>query len=218
MSHSYKSGQKSGKPICYGCNRPFDRSSPGATLTMGPTCAKRAASSGHLDSDEHLQQFLFFSEASDLGWLETEPKKSVTPRGKGQCLPKFLRDQKVEAKIAFDELMREFSCPLKIFYGNEAFVRYQDLITLNAEDYSLNDPTLSWLEPEHVLHLLFERQSGRTYYWRVLNESYTLLEIDPNRTQAARTNIKTIIYFVRALAEHRRDESGRQMTLPEMER
>jgi hypothetical protein len=197
----------SDKPICYACNRPFDPKSAGATLTMGPTCAKRTSGS----------KLIFETQ---LTFLEDEPSYAPAVPAESRrlfrkakvVLPKSLADKAAAAKIAFDELQREFSQPLNIYYGEHARLRFAELVDRKVERHSLSDPTLKWLAPEYDIHLLIDHENRLAYYWRVFNESHTLIKIDPRSSHGARQNIATILDFSESLTAYREAEAAIQLS------
>ncbi len=171
---------------------------------MGPTCAKRAT----LGAENFTELQLNFID---------DPANSVRPKkltlDRPAKLPKSLSELHVLAKIAFDELMREFRGNDAIKYGEPALHHYQSLMARNVDCYSFGDPTLHWLEPEHNIHLLVDHDERLAYYWRIFNGTYTLLSIDPSRTAEARKNISIIRAYSEAMAALRENEAEHQLSL-----
>jgi hypothetical protein len=200
----------SAKPICIACHRPFDPSSPGATPTMGPTCARR---SGHLAVDEVGDLQLTFGN-DQVAKLAPLKAKTKLPTVKSSTkIPRSLAEKFVEAKLAFDELFREFFIDQNVLYGEAALIGHQTLMENGAEDHSFNDPILNWLEPEHELHLVLDPCENKAYCWRILNGTYTLLKLDPRSSVAARRNVSVIRAFSLAVTSYRHAQDVRQLSL-----
>jgi hypothetical protein len=210
------------RPICQACNRPFDPTSPGATLTMGPTCAKRASLITLDDSGPQLNLITNESGAGmsklPLGALAAPKKKRNAfekglERASARKIPKRLEEQFILAKIAFDDLYREFHATGAVLYGNEALHCYQELKAKNSDEFSLSDPVLPWLEAEHNIHLLKDRETGQTFYFRILNETFTLLALSPEKSPEAQKNVATIYGYCEALRTYRKIEAVHQLSL-----
>jgi hypothetical protein len=205
--------RSSDKPICYACNRPFDPKSEGATSTMGPTCAKRAA--GSPTSGLVFETQLTFLEDEALSApLAIPPNERRRARRPQPKLPKSLGEKAEAAKLAFDDLQREFSKPLNIYYREEARLRFEELMIRKVERHSFGDPSLPWLAPQFDIHLLIDHENRLAYYWRVYNESSTLIMIDPRASKTARENIAVILNFSETLTAYREAEAAVQLSFP----
>lgn len=202
----------SAKPVCQACNRPFDPRSAGATPQMGPTCAKRA---GAALAVLNLGQLGFEIEIEDSADRSVPAPPAAAPKISPRQIPKRFDERFVDAKIAFDELYREFIQSAPLVQGADA--EALDIHLANRPGvvtHSLRDPTLPWLEPEHDLALVIEA-SGRVYHRRALNGVLTLLEIDPSASPEAWHHVEVIASFTRALREHRLELAAVQPSLGE---
>lgn len=196
--------RSSAKPICQACNRPFDPRSPGAARSLGPTCAKR---SGDVEDQD-----------SQLAFALPEPPKLVAlPRAKipksVAQLPAHFKGRYELAKIAFDELFREFCLTNVLLTGERAELAEQELSERQPQVFSLDDPGIDWLEPEHDLALLVDSAEDTVYHRRMFNGVLTLLEITPSRSTAAREHIQTIIKYAEDLAALREAQDAVQLSL-----
>ena len=212
-------GRTRSRPICTACNRPFDPTSPGSTRTMGPTCAKRAGLSPLTGTAHPSELNLTFDDIlMEMPRIHASPeekfalKRKKLMMGAPAHIPKSLREKHQHAKIAFDELLRLFLSDQSVHYGNDALKRYEEICTGSVEIHSFGDQSLKWLEPEYDIHLLHDRACGKYYYWRVFNETPTLVEIDEKRWAEAREPIAVIVAYSQALASHRKRDAHHQLT------
>lgn len=176
---------------------------------MGPTCAKRSAGGPTSISFETQLSFL---DDEPLFNAPIQADERRTPRRAKALLPKVISERADLAKTAFDELQREFSQPMNVYYGEEARLRFEELIDRRVECHSFGDPSLAWLAPEYDIHLLIDHKNRLAYYWRIFNESHTLIMIDPRSSREARNNIAIILGFSEALATHRAAENEFQLS------
>lgn len=202
------SKRTSAKPICQACNRPFDPRSEGATLTMGPTCAKRANLSGPAEKSPQLS-FL----GDDLGTMAMPPRPKFRSRLPKRTLPADLREGYQLAKMAFDELFREFCTNGSLLQGNLAIELEREVLFEGCEVHSLADPVLGWLEPEFQVQLLIIYEDGVAYHRREINGVVTMLMCDFATSDPARRNIRLITEFTAAVRKH---HEGPQLSLLEL--
>ncbi len=199
----------SSKPICYACNRPFNPASPGATSTLGPTCAKRftLGTQGNLDP-----QLGFLSGLGEQPRPAAPKPTRVRPSAKRK-LPAHLNELYILAKYAFDELFREFCKTGVLMTGERASAAELELAKRPIDTHSLADATLEWLEPEHDLTLILDLENQTAYHKRVFNGVVTLLETDPSGSPSAQSHIDTITRFTSAIRRFREKEDGLQLSL-----
>jgi hypothetical protein len=219
-------GKTTSRPICLACHRPFDPFSPGATATMGPTCAKKAQiEAAH---DEASPQMNLMEEPRSA--VSVPPRKNrpttelassrFTGRSSGLGSPARVPSSLAEAyhlaKIAFDDLYREFCAPERLHEHCEAQSLLEKLEREGFERIRLADPVLEWLEPEHDLSLFLGLRSGRAYHVRVLNGVLTVLDLEPRTSAFAHANIQTILRYHKLLTTFREREARVQLTLGDL--
>lgn len=128
-------------------------------------------------------------------------------------LPRTLHEKFILAKMAFDELQRKFHAQSPFIYGKPAVDIYTELELKSIERRSFIDPELIWLEPEHDVQLLIDFESGRTFYWRVINHTPAILELDANRDAETRQLIGAIRDFSQSVEQLRALEAATQLSL-----
>jgi len=176
---------------------------------MGPTCAKRACLR---PGEQESWQLSFAGELGDETRSQPKPRSKFRHSAR-HTIPPQLYERYVLAKIAFDELFREFCNNGTLLHGASAEELEQELIAGRCEEHSFKDPLLRWLEPEHELALWIDRESGTFYYRRSINAVPTMLEIDPGQSLAAKLNVSLITTFTNAMARHREMEDVVQLSL-----
>lgn len=195
------------KPICHACNRPFDPSSPGATRTMGPTCAKRAL---YQHTNEEAWQLSFERELGSHA--KPAPRKHSSLRRPRAELPPHLLERYHLAKMAFDELFREFCKDGTLLYGERALA-FDIMLNSPAYDrHDFDDDLLDWLEPEHELQLFLSEHDTTAFHRRTVNGTVSLLLFNANSPQA-RPHLATIVSFTKAMRRHRENEEIGQLSL-----
>lgn len=181
---------------------------------MGPTCAKRA----HLrPGEQDSWQLSFMGQLGEESRPQPAAKRLKFRHSARHTLPAHLYDRYVLAKIAFDELFREFCNNGSLLHGPAAEEMEQELLSGGCEEHSFKDPLLKWLEPEHELSLLIERETNTYFYCRSINGVLSILEIDPEQSLTAKMNISLITAFTQAIARHRESESMVQLSLIDFE-
>jgi hypothetical protein len=186
---------------------------------MGPTCAQRGVYS-RLDGDDSLtsQQISFDGELGS----QTKQPLPQKPRSRSLSsqreLPSHLRSQYQLAKMAFDDLFREFCKNGTLLYGERALAFDHLLNNGDFEVHGFDDPLLDWLEPEHELQLFLSPDGRTAFHRRCINGTVSLLHfnIDPSnvvQSSAAKKCIEIIASFRRSLREYRDKEKTVQLSL-----
>lgn len=175
---------------------------------MGPTCAKRAGMSGAVQSSGQLS-FL----GDELGTMLMPPKPKFRSRLPKRTLPAELSEGYKLAKMAFDELFREFCTNGSLLQGNLALELEREILFEGCELHSLADPVLGWLEPEFQLQLLIIYEDGVAYHRREINGVVTMLLCDFATSDRARGNVRLITEFTAAVRKH---HEGPQLSLLEL--
>jgi hypothetical protein len=122
------------------------------------------------------------------------------------------------AKMAFDDLFREFCKNGTLLYGERALAFDHLLNNGDFEVHGFDDPLLDWLEPEHELQLFLSPDGRTAFHRRCINGTVSLLHfnIDPSnvvQSSAAKKCIEIIASFRRSLREYRDKEKTVQLSL-----
>ncbi len=176
---------------------------------MGPTCAQRGVNSR---MEEEASQMSFDGE---LGSQSKPQQNKPTNRNlpSQRDLPAHLRAQYQMAKMAFDDLFREFCKNGTLLYGTRALAFDSMLNSGDFEVHGFDDPLLDWLEPEHELQL-FLSQDGRTaFHRRCINGTVSLLHFNIGESSSAKKCVEIIASFCRSLRMHREKEQMMQLSL-----
>lgn len=176
---------------------------------MGPTCAQRGVYDHREDDASQM------SLTGELGaQSKPEQKKSIKrPPPAKKELPAHLRGQYQMAKMAFDDLFREFCKNGTLLYGERALAFDGVLNNGDFEVHGFDDPLLDWLEPEHELWLFLSRDGRTGFHRRCINGTVSLLHFNIGESASAKTCTEIIASFSRSLRAHRDKEQAIQLSL-----
>jgi hypothetical protein len=128
-------------------------------------------------------------------------------------VPAHLREQYQMAKMAFDDLFREFCKNGTLLYGERALAFDGVLNSGDFEVHGFDDPLLDWLEPEHELWLFLSRDGRTGFHRRCINGTVSLLHFNIGESASAKMCTEIIASFSRSLRAHREKEQAIQLSL-----
>lgn len=179
---------------------------------MGPTCAQRGVDSRI--EDDSVQMSFDGEFGAQTKPQQTKPLKRSLPIQRD--LPAYLRAEYEMAKLAFDDLFREFCKNGTLLYGERVLAFDGMLKSDEFEVHGLDDPHLDWLEPQHELRLFLSRHGRTAYHRRCINGTLSLLHFNIGESAAAKKCVEIIVSFCRSLRKHRDRERSIQLPLFEV--